>query len=108
MESDIKCLDCGKITKKVELGEIICDIDKPSETMLVKDVIICPKCNKDISNEKCALNTNDTLMKLIAANISILIGNVPKHLRRAYPIRKKEYEKAKIFFKSKPKLVNKF
>jgi len=108
MESDIKCLECGKITRNFELGETICNIDKPSKTILVKEVIICPKCNKDISNEKCALKTNDTLMRLVAANISISIGSVPKHLKRAYSLETKIYYQHKSLFNSKPKLVDKF
>lgn len=108
MESDIKCLECDKITRKVELGETICNIDKPSETILVKEVIICPKCNKDISNGKCALKTNDTLMRLVAANISISIGSVPKHLMRAYSVDNNIYRNVKSAFKSKPKLISKF
>ena len=108
MESNIKCLDCGKITRKVELGDIFYNIDQPSETMLVKESIVCPKCRNDISNGRCALQTNYVLMRLVAANISLSIGDVPNHLRGAYPINKKEYEKIKIICKSKPKLVSKF
>ena len=105
MESDIKCMECGKITRNFELGEIICNIDKPSATLLVKELITCPKCHKDISNEKCALKENDTLIRLVAANISISIGSVPKHLMRAYSVDKKIYKVAKSAFKSKPKLI---
>ena len=108
MESDIKCLECGKMTRNFELGELICDIRKPSKTIIVKDAVICPKCKKDVSNEKFALKENDTLMKLVAANISISIGDIPKHLRRAYCLEPAIYSQHKSAFKSKPKLVGKF
>ena len=108
MESDIKCLECGRITRNFELGEVICDFNKPSKTLLVKDTLMCPKCKKDISNEKFAIKENDMLMKLVAANISISIGNVPKHLKRAYCLETKIYNRHKSPFNSKPKLVGKF
>ena len=108
MESDIKCLECGKMTRNFELGELICDLRKPIKTIIVKDTIICPKCKKDVSNEKFALKENYTLMKLVAANISISIGDVPKHLRRAYSLETGIYNQHKSAFKSKPKLVGKF
>jgi len=108
MKSDIKCLECGKMTRDFELGELICDLRKPSETIILKDAVTCPKCKKDISNEKFAIKENDILMKLVAANISTSIGDVPKHLRRAYCLETKAYNQHKSLFKSKPKLVDKF
>ena len=108
MESDIKCLECEKMTRNFQLGELICDIRKPSKTIIVKDAVICPKCKKDVSNEKFALKENDTLMKLVAANIIISIGSVPNHLKRAYCLEPAIYNRHKSKFKSKPKLVGKF
>ena len=108
MESDIKCLECGKITRKVELGKIFYALESPSKTILIENTIICPKCSKDISNGKCALKINETLMKLVAANISISIGEIPEHLSGTYYLNKKEYEKTRMICKSKPKMVSKF
>jgi|SRR3989344_1165454 len=108
MESDIKCMECGKITRNFELGEVICDFNKPSKTLLVKNTLICPKCKKDISNEKFAIKEKDMLMKFVAANICISIGDVPKHLKRAYSLETKIYNRHKSLFNSKPKLVDKF
>ena len=38
MESDIKCLECNKITMKLELGKIFYNIDNPSDTILIENI----------------------------------------------------------------------
>ena len=108
MESDIKCLECGKITRKFELGKLFYDINKPLESMIILNSVICQKCKIDISNEKFSIKSHEILMKFVVSNLGASIGDVPNHLRDAYPVNKEEYNKMKIVCKSKPKLVNKF
>ena len=85
-------MECGKGTLKFELGEIYYLLDKPLASIIVKNKIICPKCKKDISDEKCMVKQNYLLMKFITANISLDCGGIPPHLKGAYPLRKKDYE----------------
>jgi hypothetical protein len=109
MEIDIKCLECGKGTRNFELGRAYYLIDNPSETFIVENNIICPKCKKDISNEKCLVKTNELMMKLVVANLCLSDGKVPKHLSKTMFLNNKEdYEIFKGKGKAKPKLVEKF
>ena len=95
MEMDIKCLECSKGTRKVKLGDIFYLPENPSETLIVKNYIICPKCKKDISDEKCLVKTNELLMMLVTANICMSLDDVPKHLQGAFPLRKRDYDLVK-------------
>lgn len=108
MEADIKCSECGKITRKFELGEIFYLPENASESLIVKDKIICPKCGKDISDRKCMAKQNDLLMRLVAANIIISLSDVPEHLKGAYHLLKKDYDLIKNKCISKLNLVEKF
>jgi len=92
MEMDIKCSECGKGTRNFELGEMLYLPENVSETLIVKNDIMCPKCRKDISDEKCLVKTNELLMRLVTANICLSLDDVPKHLQGAYPLRKRDYE----------------
>ena len=49
MRIDIKCSECGKVTRKHEIGGVIYCVDKPKYEVIVTNKIICPKCRKDIS-----------------------------------------------------------
>ncbi len=108
MEADIKCSECGKATRNFELGEIFYLPENASESIIVKNKITCPKCGKDISDRKCRVKQNDLLMRLVTANISISCGDVPEHLKGAYPLLKKDYDLIKNKCQSKLNLVQKF
>ena len=108
MEIDIKCLNCGKGTRHFELGSIYYMLEKPSETLAVKNLIICPKCRKDISNEKCVVKANELLMRLVTANICLSVGEMPKHLQGAYPLRKRDYDLVKDNCQARLKMVDRF
>lgn len=105
MEIDIKCLECGKATRKFELGKMFYLPQNASDTLVVKNSIICPKCKKDISGERCIVKANELLMRLVTANICISVGDLPPHLEGAFSIRKKDYDLVKGICKSRLKLV---
>ena len=105
MEIDIKCSECGKGTRHFDLGEIFYLPDNASETIIVKDAITCPKCGKDISNKKCMVRANELLMRFVAANLYMSVGDVPKHLKGAYPLGRRDYDLAKGKCLSQLKLV---
>ncbi len=113
MQIDIKCMECSKMTRYVELGQIYYDIDNISESVAVKESIICPKCKKDISQGKCLVKQNYFLMSLLVANIS-LIGeakkefSVPQHLQGSIPLKKQQYQSIARHCKAIVKLVEKF
>ncbi|MDI6738579.1 MAG: hypothetical protein QME12_08795 [Nanoarchaeota archaeon] len=105
MQIDIKCAECGKMTRKFELGNVCYSVENPSETFRVVNKIICPKCKKDISNEKCLIEQNELLFSIMAANIGLWVGaSVPRHLRGI----KMAYRADLIKAKSKPLLVKRF
>jgi len=104
MEIDIKCLECGKGTRNFELGEIFYLPEHPAETIIIKDDIFCPKCRKNINNEKCIVKLNEMLIKLITANLC-LSGNIPQHLQGAFPMRKKDYDAIENVCKSRLKFL---
>ena len=105
MEINIKCSECGKGTRKFELGKIFYLHDNPSESLIIKNKIICPKCKKDISDNKCIIKANELLVKIIASNISKSVGKVPSHLRGAYLLMEQDYDRIKNNCLSKLKLV---
>ncbi len=106
MEIDIKCLNCGKVTKNFELGEMFYLPENASETLVVKNQIICPKCRKDISDEKCSVRANELLMRLVAANICLSAGDLPKHLQGAFPLLKRDYSLFKGNCQARLKMAN--
>ena len=108
MEIDIKCLECGKGTRNFELGEVFYLADNASKSIIIKNAIICPKCSRDISNGECMVRENELLMMFVTANLCISCGDVPAHLKGAYPLQKRDYEMIKNRCKAKPKLVEKF
>lgn len=107
MEADIKCSECGKITRNFELGEMFYLPEKASESLIVKNKITCPKCGKDISKNKCMVKQNDMLMRFVTANICTRLDDVPDHLKGAYPLLKKDYDLVKDKCASRLKLVQK-
>lgn len=108
MEIDIKCLNCGKGTRKFALGDIFYLPENASETLIVKNDIICPKYKKNISDEKCIVKTNELLMRLATANICLSVGDVPSHLQGAYPLRKRDYDLIKDSCQARLKMVDRF
>ncbi len=109
MEIDIKCAECGKMTRNFELGKLFYIHDRIKESVIIQDSLICPKCKKDISNEKCLIKENYFFMRLVAANVCLSIGEMPDHLRDALPIfREEEYAIIKEQCKSRPTFVMKF
>ena len=108
MQIDIKCLECGKGTRGFELGEVFYLPEKPSETLAVKNTITCPKCRKDISNGNCMVKINEFLMRLVTANICLSVGEMPKHLQGAYPLRKRDYDLVKDNCQARLKMVDGF
>ena len=108
MEADIKCALCGKGTRRHELGEIFYLAENASSSVIIKDPIICPKCSKDISDGQCMVKANDLLMKFVTANICTNIGDLPHHLKGAYPLAKKDYNLVKDRCAGSLNLVEKF
>jgi hypothetical protein len=112
----IKCLECGKRTMDFELGDVFYRVDDKSSTeiekdVLVKDLVVCPKCKKDISDGKFEIDSTDFLLAMITAGIC-RIGQLknqefetPTHLRGGYSLNPTDFEKMKPFCRSKPKLV---
>jgi len=104
MQIDIKCAECGKMTRHFELGKVCYSVENPSGTFRVVDEIICPKCKKDISNEKCLIKSHELVLKILVANIGIAIGeNQPEHLRGVI-----RDDAGTINAKSKPLVVGRF
>jgi TFIIF-interacting CTD phosphatase-like protein len=94
----MKCLECGRSTMYFELGEVYCEISNCT-SILAKNKIICPKCNKDISKGKCAVKIQDIVGMFIAANLLVDEG-LPKHLQGAASLRSKEFQEARLFCES--------
>ena len=105
MEIGIKCSSCSRSTRNFELGEIFYLAGNASKSIIVKDAIICPKCSKDISNNKCMVKENELLISFVAANLCLSEGGVPKHLQGAFPLNKKDYEFIKGKCKSRLKFI---
>lgn len=113
MEADIKCLECGRMTRHFELGKIYYNIDNPQSHVVVKEPIICPKCKTDISQRKCAVKEDDFLMRLVAATISLTMEvegefAMPKHLRGMASLRKQQYDIVASRSRTRLQLVEKF
>ena len=108
METDIKCLECGKVTRNFELGRVFYNPGKAAESVIIQDAVVCPKCDKDVSNEKFLIKQNSFFMSLITAN-ACLSEETPKNLRHTLPVfREKDYLIIKDRCKSKPKFAEKF
>lgn len=104
MQIDIKCAECGKITRNFELGKVCLSVKNPSQTFRIVESIICPKCGKDISEEKCRINKTELVFSIMAAGMDLLREEEqPEHLKGII-IAKND---CKISAKSKPLLVEK-
>ncbi|MEK6984078.1 MAG: hypothetical protein AABX33_05885 [Nanoarchaeota archaeon] len=85
MEIEIKCLECRKRTRQFEIGPAAFRMDG-GEEIILRDNIICPKCKKDISNEKCVSRSGEFLISMMALTMG-MIGEkesnfrIPPHLR---------------------------
>ena len=108
MEIDIKCLECGKGTRNFQLGNLFYCLKRPTETAVIKEVIFCPKCKKDISNKKCLIKENDFLGKLLAISIISSIEKLPSHLKYTFCINEEDHKKIKENCKTSPNFVRKF
>lgn len=104
-EDGIECYECGKGTRNFELGDLFyCkDIDLG---ILVKNPIFCPKCNSDISDEKCLVKEHELLMKIVTANLCASSKmKIPKHLKGSNIINENDHEKFSSYCKSKLKFI---
>lgn len=113
MQIDIKCGECGKGTKHFELGKIFYSINDLSGTIIGKNRTICPKCKKDISDNRCLVKKHELYSRLVAANLCLAMKaedgtSVPKHLKGAFALRKRDYELIKSECKTMFKLVDGF
>ncbi len=109
MEIDIKCTECGKMTRNFELGKLFYIPNHVKESVVILDAVICPKCKKDISNEKFLVKESYFFMRLITANVCLSMGETPDHLRVALPVfNQGEYAILKEKCKSRPTFVMKF
>jgi len=104
MQLVIKCLECNKTTRKVNLGKVYYKINDPSNTAMFEDEVICPKCKKNVSDSKFELNESYFLMSLITAHIGIdTFGYIPDHLSGCIHVNNSQYERIEPSLKSKPK-----
>ena len=113
MRADIKCADCGKMTRHVELGELYYDIDDALQTVVVKERIGCPKCKADISDRRYMVKKNYFFMRIFAANF-LLMGEaeerftVPQHLQGVIPLEKQQHNIIAPQCKARLQFVKKF
>ncbi|MBU0980574.1 MAG: hypothetical protein KJ709_07230 [Nanoarchaeota archaeon] len=93
MQTDIKCAECGKVTRRFQLGNVYYNTQKTSSPIIVKDSITCPKCKADISQGKCMVRMSNVYMSFIAINILAADNEpIPPHLQGAIPLRRQEYQ----------------
>ena len=97
MELEIKCLECGKRTRRFEIGPAVFTADGCKE-ILLRDTIICPKCKKDISNGKCITPSGMFMISLMAITMEMMAGKesnhfeMPPHLKGMAIVSKEDYE----------------
>jgi|SRR3989344_525030 len=109
MEIEIKCLECGKRTRRFEIGPAAFTADGGKE-IIVKDTIICPKCKKDISNGSCITPSGMFIISLLGLTIG-MIGEkdgalkIPPHLRGMAIVTKENFEILKAQSKASIKLA---
>jgi hypothetical protein len=111
MEAEIKCLECGRITRHFELGQIFYDVEKSLSSVVVKESIVCPKCKADISQRKCAVKTSYFFGGIIAANIFSTDNEflpLPRHLQGVFPLRKSDYLAIAPHCRARLKVVDMF
>lgn len=113
MEIEIKCLECGKRTRRFEIGPAAYNVESISDEILLKDRIICPKCKKDISDGKCVAQRGEFMISLMAITIGLIANKedsfeLPNHLRRFAPANNEQYNKLKEQSHARIRLVDKF
>lgn len=113
MQIDIKCEECGKGTRHFELGKIFYSVDNLSGTIIGKNRTTCPKCKKDISDKMCLVKKHELYSRLVAANMCLAMKvedgtTVPKHLKGAFALRRRDYELIKSGCETTFKLVDRF
>ena len=111
MELEIKCLECGKRTRRFEMGPAVFT-PGGCEEILLKDAITCPKCKRDISHEKCVTPSGMFMITLMAIAIGMKgkkdgYFNLPSHLRGLVIVTKENYDMLKSRSKASIKLANK-
>src|SRR3989338_5136497 len=111
MEIEIKCLECGKRTRRFEMGPAAFTADGGKE-IISKDKIICPKCKKDISNGSCITPSGMFMISLLGLTMG-MIGEkkgafkIPPHLRGMAIVTKENFEVLKAQSKASIKLAEK-
>jgi len=110
MEIEIKCLECGKRTRRFEIGPAAFTADGGKEIIL-KDAIICPKCKKDISNERCITPSGMFMISLLGLTIAMIgekegTGKIPPHLEGMAIVTKENFDALKARSKASIKLAD--
>ena len=111
MEIEIKCLECGKRTRRFEIGPAAFTADGGKEIIL-KGTIFCPKCKKDISNGSCITPSGMFMSSLLGLTMG-MIGEkegtfkIPPHLRGIAIVTKENFEALKTQSKASIKLAEK-
>ena len=111
MEIEIKCLECGKRTRRFETGPAAFTADG-GEEIILRDTIICPKCKKDISNGSCITPSGMFVISLMGLTMG-MIGEkegtlkIPPHLRGMAIVTKENFEVLKVQSKASIKLAKK-
>jgi len=111
MEIEIKCLECGKRTRRFEVGHAAFTMDGGKEIIL-KDTIICQKCKKDISDGSCVTPSGIFIISLLGITMG-MIGEkegtlkIPPHLKGMAIVTKENFEVLKARSKASIKLVDK-
>src|SRR3989338_4304158 len=111
MDIEIKCLKCNRRTRHFEIGPAVFTPGGHDE-ILLKDAIICPKCKRDISHEKCVTPSGMFMISLMAIAIGMKgkkngYFNLPSHLRGLVIVTKENYDLLKAQGKASIKLANK-
>ncbi len=109
METDITCLECGRGTLRFNLGQVYYSPEIEHGNILVAKAVICPKCGKDVSDKRFAVNGPRVMAGILAAMISLSIREtVPPHLRGIVLFHPPQYAEIRRKAKAIPKLVRSF
>src|SRR3989338_10717380 len=96
MQTDIKCMECDRITRNFELGKLFYTPSKPSESIVIENLVVCPKCKKNVSNRKFLVKENEFLLSLATANMCMSVGDIQTHLKGAFPVDEHKYDSIKM------------
>ena len=109
METDIKCLECGRGTLRFNLGPVYYSPEIEHDNFLIAKAVICPKCGKDVSNKRFAVNGPRVMGSIFTANVCVSIREtVPPHLRGIVLFHPSQYADIRRKAKAIPKLVRIF